>query len=94
MERCQGSKRLWPGLAETQEGQGPRAGTQAQGIRQRVSLQNQVSRAGEGMGAEPHHPGAWAALIPKPESGLDPEDDGAAEIQGDVSGLRAQPFIY
>lgn len=66
-------------------------GTQAQGVRESVRFPNQVSRAGEGVGAQSQHFGNWAALIPNPESGRGPQDGGGAEVNRDLSGLRAGP---
>lgn len=69
----------------------PLEGTQAQGIRESVHFLNQVSRAGEGMGAASQHFGDWAALIPNPESEHGPQDGGGTEVNGDLSGLRVGP---
>lgn len=61
-------------------------GTQAQDVRESVCFPNQVSRAGEGMGAKSQHFGDWAALIPNPESGRGRQDGGGAEVDGIFQG--------
>ena len=60
--------------------------TQSQGIGERVRFQNQISGAGEGMSTESQHFGDWAALMPKPESGIVPEDSDGAEFNGIFQG--------
>lgn len=63
-------------------------GTQAQGIRERVRVQDEVSGAGEGTGAKPQHSRDWAPLMPKPENGVGPEDGDGAEVKGIFQGCR------
>lgn len=59
-----------------------------------LSSQKQISRAGERMGAEPHHSGAWAALIPKPASGRGLEDGDSTEIKGVFQGWGQGHLVY
>lgn len=84
MRRCQEAK----GCCQAWEkpGRDPGTGHQAE-----CQFSQPNSRAGGGLGAESHHFGPRAALPPKPESELSPEEGGGAETKGDFSGLRVGP---
>lgn len=72
-------------LRETQAQAGNLGRNPVEAVRQRDSLQNQVLEQVRKWGLS-HHPGAWAAVTAKPESSLDLEVGGAAEIRGVFQG--------